>query len=477
MSISDAYESRDAMGLAELVADGEVTPTELLDEAIARVEKYNPSVNAVVHPIYELARAAIADGLPDGPFQGVPFLLKDLGNAAMKGVEVCSGSRQLEGYVSDHDTELVTRYKRAGLNIFGRSTSPEYGLTTTTESLVHGDTRNPWNLGHTSGGSSGGASAAVAAGILPAASASDGGGSIRVPASCTGLFGMKPSRGRMPFGPDVGEGWGGMSTVHVVSRSVRDSAALLDATHGPDLGAPYQSAPPARPYIEEVGEAPGRLRIALQLQSFTGVEVHPDCIAAVEDAAKLLGELGHEVEDAPLTIDMEKHGPANLAIIAANIQAGCLARAEALGRTFAAEDVEKGTWNMADLGAGITGAVYSDAVRTIHRTTRHVAHFMEDYDVLLSPTMATPPLEIGRLSLSREDQGARVQDAARTVAFTSLFNATGSPAMSVPLSWNAAGLPIGIQFAGRANDEATLFRLASQLEQARPWFDRRPPAV
>ena len=468
MSIKDAYESYDGLGLAELVASGEVTAGELLDEALDRVDRYNPAINAVVHPFTDRARAAIEAGLPEGPFRGVPFLLKDLPNTEMDGVELCGGSKLYEDYVSDHDTELVAR-------IFGRSTSPENGLTTTTESVIHGATRNPWNLEHTSGGSSGGASAAVAVGILPVANASDGGGSIRVPASCTGLFGLKPSRGRMPFGPDVGEGWGGMSTVHVVSRSVRDSAAMLDATHGPDLGAPYQAAAPARPYLEEIGEHPGKLRIALQHLSFNGFEVEPDCLNAVEDAAKLLRDLGHDVADAALNIEMEPHGQANMAIVSSSIRAATAGRAASLGRDLAEGDVEPGTWETASRGTAISGPQYADAIRTIHDSTRQVARFMQDYDIILSPTMATPPLEIGRLSLSREDRHAFGVDISKTIAFTSLFNATGNPAMSVPLAWNDAGLPIGIQFVGRSWDEATLFRLASQLEQAQPWFDKRPP--
>lgn len=471
MSISEAYESNDATGLAELVSKGEVTPLELLDEAIARVERVNPSINAVVHEAYELARASIEAGLPEGPFRGVPFLVKDLG-AEMAGTEMCNASSAWAGYQSDHDTELVARQKRAGLVIFGRTTSSEFGLTTTAESRVHGATRNPWNLEHTSGGSSGGASAAVAAGIVPMAHASDGGGSIRVPASCCGLFGMKPTRGRTPAGPDVGEGWGGMSAAHAVSRSVRDSAALLDATAGSDVGAPYWAEPPARPYSEEVGRDPGRLRIAVQRSSFNGVEVHEDCLAALDEAVALCRSLGHEVEEESLPALLrppEQGLVPSLVVIAANIKAMVRGRAAALGREATPEDVEPGSWEMVELSEATDAADYADATRWVHGIGRQVAQFMEDYDVILSPTMATPPLEIGRLSLSRDDLAAYRADIAKTIGFTSLFNMAGNPAMSVPLGMSSAGLPIGIQFAGRYADESTLFRLAGQLEQAAPW--------
>lgn len=474
MSISDAYDSHDALGLAELVAKGDVTPGELLDEAIARAERLNPKINAVVHRCDDLARRAIASGLPGGPFRGVPFLLKDL-YTEMEGTELCNGSALWAEYRSDHDTNLVARYKAAGLVIFGRTTSPEFGLTATTESRVHGDTRNPWDLSRSSGGSSGGASAAVAAGILPMANASDGGGSIRIPAAACGLFGIKPTRGRTPMGPDAGEGWAGMSTVHVVSRSVRDSAALLDATAGPDQGAPYYAEPPRRAYREEVGADPGRLRIALQRRAFNGAEVDPACIAAVEDAAKLCQDLGHEVEDAPVTADFDRLGAASFTIIKANIFSSARTRAVALGRDLREDDLEPITWATADQGSAVLAADYVEAVKTVHAVGRQVAVFMERYDIILSPTMATPPMELGRISLSRGDAEGYARDIGRAVGFTSLFNASGNPAMSVPLYWDGAtGLPIGIQFAGRYGDEATLFRLGGQLEEARPWKDRRP---
>ena len=474
MTIGDAYEAHDAIGLAELVRRGEVQPVELLEAAIERSERLNPKINAVVIPLFEEARRLVASGPPEGPLRGVPFLLKDL-YALYAGAPITHGSQLFSDFVPDHDSELVTRYRRAGLVIFGRSASPEFGLVTSTESRLFGATRNPWNLERIAGGSSGGAAAAVAAGIVPAAHASDGGGSIRIPASCCGLFGLKPTRARTPSGPDAGEGWSGMSTAHAVTRSVRDSAALLDASHGADLGAPYWAPPPERPYLEEVGAAPGRLRIALQTRAFNGVETHPDCIAAAEEAAKLCADLGHEVESAELQIDVEGFARASQVIIAANLRATLVDRAAELGRELAPDDVEPMTHVMASVVKDVEAADYARAIRTIHGLGRQVARFLESYDVLLTPTLATPPFEIGRLSLSASDLPVFMESLLKTIGFTQLFNATGNPGASIPLYWNGAGLPIGVQLVGRFGDEATLLRLSAQLEQERPWWDRRPP--
>jgi Asp-tRNA(Asn)/Glu-tRNA(Gln) amidotransferase A subunit family amidase len=473
MTIGDAYESHDALGLAELVRRGEVRPDDLLEAAIERTQRLNPHLNAVVIPMFDEARRQLAADLPAGPFAGVPFLLKDL-YADYAGVRLTYGSQLFADNVPDHDSELVARYKRAGLVIFGRSASPEFGITTSTESVLFGATRNPWNPERMAGGSSGGAAAAVAAGILPAAHASDGGGSIRIPASCCGLFGLKPTRARTPSGPDAGEGWSGMSTAHVVSRSVRDSAALLDATHGADPGAPYWAPPPARPWLDEVGASPGRLRIALQTRTFNGAPTHPDCVAAAEDAAKLCADLGHAVEPAELRIDAAAFARASQVIIASNLRATLVDRAAALGRELAAGDVEPLTYTMASAAAEVEAADYARAIRTIHGLGRQLAAFLERYDVLLSPTLATPPLPIGRLALTASDLPGFLDGLLQTVGYTQLFNATGTPAASLPLYWDGEGMPIGVQLAGRFGDEATLLRLSAQLEQARPWFERRP---
>ena len=289
-------------------------------------------------------------------------------------------------------------------------------------------------------------------------------------------FGMKPTRARTPAGPLVGEGWSGMSTAHAVSRSVRDSAALLDATEGPDLGAPYWAPPPERPYLEELVREPGRLRIGVQVEAFNGVEVHSDCTEAAQAAAELCRALGHEVVPVRLSVDREALGRAGQIIIAANTRLALEDGAAEKGRELASADVEPMTWAMTSLVSTTTTAVdYARAVRTLHRAGRAVAGFMQDHDVLLTPTLATPPVEIGELALTNPDVAALLARLQQTTGFTQLFNATGNPAMSVPLHWNSGGLPIGVQFAGRFGDEATLFRLAAQLEAARPWFDRRPP--
>jgi Asp-tRNA(Asn)/Glu-tRNA(Gln) amidotransferase A subunit family amidase len=467
------YEKYDALGLAELVRKGEVSPAELLDAALARVSARNPALNAVNMSFEARARREIAAGLPDGPLRGVPFLLKDL-HAQLAGERLTFGSRLFASFVSDTDSELVARYRRAGLVTFGRTASPEFGLTATTESTLFGATRNPWNLERSPGGSSGGASAAVAAGILPAAHASDGGGSIRIPAACCGLFGMKPTRARVPMGPHSGEGWGGMSTAHAVTRSVRDSAALLDATHGPDLGAPYFAPAPERPYLDEVTRAPGKLRIAVQTEAFNGAETDRECAAAARDAAKLCESLGHRVEEAGPTIDREALGRATTVLIGANVQATSEDAAAAQARALGPDVLETVTLAMIEVARHAKAADYARAVRTIHAVTRAVEAFFTRFDVLLTPTMAAPTARIGELALSNPADATYGQRLARCIGYTSLFNAAGNPAMSVPLGTASDGMPLGVQFAARFGDEATLFRLAAQLEAARPWSARRP---
>jgi len=473
MARIEDYETRDALGLAEWVRDGEISAATLLEAAAVRVEARDPAINAVVIPAFEEARKAIEAGLPRGPFRGVPFLLKDL-YAAWKGVRLTNGSRFFADAVSDEDSDLVARYRRAGLVFFGRSASPEFGITTSTESLLFGATRNPWNPERSAGGSSGGAAAAVAAGILPAAHASDGGGSIRIPASCCGLFGLKPTRARTPSGPKVGEGWSGMSTAHAITRSVRDSAALLDATHGAAPGDPYWAPPVAGPYLDEVRREPGRLRVALQTRAFNGAETHDDCAAAAHDAADLCRELGHEVREAELAVDTEAFARASQVIIAANLRASLQERAEELGRDWTRDDVEPMTFAMAAAAKDVEAAEYARAIRTIHALGRRVEAFFADFDALLTPTLATPPLPLGRLALTNTDMPQLLGDLGLTIGYTQLYNASGHPAMSVPLHWSGEGLPIGVQFAARFGGETTLFRLAGQLERARPWAGRRP---
>jgi amidase/6-aminohexanoate-cyclic-dimer hydrolase len=475
MAIAE-YEKLDATALGALIARREVTAPEVLEEAIARAEKLNPVINAITIPLYDLARQTAKAPLPAGPLAGVPFLLKDLG-ALLTGTRSTGSSKLFADFVAPHDATVVARYRAAGLVTFGKSASPEMGLAPSTEPAMFGPCRNPWNLGHSAGGSSGGAAAAVAARILPMAHATDGGGSIRIPASACGLFGLKPTRARNPSGPDVGEGWGGQSVGHCVSISVRDSAALLDASCGPDIGDPYWAPPPASSFADEVGRDPGRLRIALCVDPWNGEPVDPECRKAAEDAAKLCESLGHAVTVARPEFDFPQFRDATRIIVAANTWASLAARAKAIGKVLQASDAEPMTWSIAELGIKYTAAEYAASITTIHRVGRIVARFFAQHDILLTPTMCSPPWPLGVLSLSTADPDAYVVALNRSIAFTSLFNAAGNPAMSVPLHWTATGLPVGVQFTAPFGDEARLFRLAAQLEQAKPWKDRRPPVV
>jgi amidase len=476
MTIDGEYENCDATELARLVRNEGVTPEQLLDLAIRRVDKLNPTLNAVVQPMYDEARRDIERGLPDGPFRGVPFMLKDLA-MLYEGVPTTNGSALFKDFAPDHHSFLVERYCRAGMVIMGKTNTPELGLSATTEPTLHGATLNPWDTNRSPGGSSGGAAAIVAARILPAAHATDGGGSIRIPATCCGLFGLKPTRARTPVGPDLGEGWSGMGIGHAVTRSVRDSAALLDATHGPTDGDPYCAPPPPRSYAEEASTEPGRLRIAVSTAAPNDVPVHGDCVAATEDAAKLCREVGHEVEEAAPRFDMNLLIQAMRIIWGANTRAAVELRYHGLGKTPDGEGLETVTWNLAREGKTNSAADYARAIQVLHRTGRDFADFLSKYDLFLTPTVAQPPWPLKALNMMDDDLDAYLYNLFAHIPFTPQFNATGQPAMSVPLYWNDDDLPIGVQFAGRFGDEATLFRLAGQLEQARPWAHRRPQII
>ena len=467
------YDKYDGLGLAALVKRGDVTPADLLDEAISRAEKINPKINAIVMKHYDEARAQISRGLPDGIFSGVPFLLKDL-HLLLKDTVTTYGSALFEGNKADHNSTLTERYLAAGLVIFGKTNSPEFGLAGTTEPRLYGATRNPWNLNHSPGGSSGGAAAAVAAGILPFANASDGGGSIRIPAAACGLFGMKPTRGRTPMGPDRGEGWAGLSISHVVSRSVRDSAAALDATAGDAPGDPYAAPAQARPFLQEVGAKPGRLRIAFTTQRSDGSACHPEVVAAVRETAALCNNLGHHVEEAAPAISREELSKHQATIVGANTGLTFRQRAAALGREVRQNDVEHITWLIAKAAETRNSTDYAEATLFIHRLGRQIAAFQEDYDVLLAPTLGVPPVPLGTLDMMTEDVGEYMRASYEYMPGTALANMTGQPSISMPLNWSAAGLPLGTMFTGRFGDEATLFRLAAQLEEAKPWAERRP---
>ncbi len=412
----------DGLGLAALVRQREVTASELLDAAIARVEARNPAINAVIHRMDEVARQAIAAGLPAGPFTGVPYLLKDLG-ALYAGSPTTGGSAFFRDAVADHDSEIVLRLKRAGLVIFGKTNTSEFGLSTSVEPR---------------------------------------------------LFGLKPTRARTPSGPDFGEGWNGASSGHAVTRSVRDSAALLDAVAGPDVGDPYWAPPPRRPFLAEIGVDPGKLKIAVTTTAWNGSPVDPDCAAAAIDAARLCESLGHHVAEASPAIDEEARNAAMRVIICAHTRATLELRGQALGREPRPEDVETSTWATAEYGRQVTASDYAKAIRVLHQAGRVVGRFFSKYDVLMTPTMCRPPHKLGVLAQSGNDPHAYLEAILGTIAFTSPFNTTGSPAMSVPLSWSRDGLPVGVQFAADFGAEATLFRLAAQLEKARPWAERRP---
>jgi amidase/6-aminohexanoate-cyclic-dimer hydrolase len=399
--------------------------------------------------------------------------LKDLGQC-LNGTITSAGGRIWKGRIADYDSTLVKRYKQAGLVIFGKTTTPELGLTTTTESVLYGQTRNPWNLERTSGGSSGGASSAVASRIVPMAHASDGGGSIRIPASCCGLFGLKPTRARTPAGQARFEGWNGLSANHALTISVRDSAALLDATSGPELGAPYYAPPQQRPFLMEVGADPGKLRIALIADSPAGAPVDPECGKAVKEAAKLCEGLGHEVEEAQWPIDAEMTREAFLTIVNVSVARELDDAAAARGRAVTDQDVEPVTWSMAQRGSDISSVVYSRAIVTIHQIGLTMAQFQRTYDVVLNPTLGKPPIPLGVVSLSPPDMRTFMKEITEFSPFTALYNVTGQPSMSAPLHWTPDGLPVGVMFSARFGDEATLFRLAAQLEKAKPWAGQRP---
>jgi amidase len=468
----EEYRKHDAISLAALIAKREVSAEEVLEAAIARAEQINPAINAIVHTQYELARRAVAASLPEGPLKGVPYLIKDLGFFET-GEPATFGSSLFKDFVADHETAYVTRCKKAGVVFIGRSSSPEFGLNPNTEPRLYGSCHNPWNLEYSAGGSSGGSAAAVSAGILPVAHATDGGGSIRIPAAQCGLFGLKPSRGRVSMAPDAGEGWGGLSAGHVVSRSVRDSALMLDCTAGIEPGDPYTAPMPERSFLEAVTRPPRKLRIALTLKDHRGAKLHPECLEAVQRAAKLCASLGHQVEEEDPNLDMVALRPMNARISAANTARSCHMRWKALGREPNPDDVEAATWAVYQRGLKVSGIEYIEAIAAAHAAGRRMATFLTSYDIILSTTLAGPPPKLGYF-----DQNGDVQIFTERVteylSVTPMHNAAGTPAMSVPLHWTADGLPVGVHFAGRYGEEATLLALAAELEAAQPWFDRVP---
>lgn len=463
------YAQLDALGLAALIARGEITARESIEMAIARIEALNPAFNAVVATCYDQALAELdAHSGPKGPFHGVPYLIKDL-HAPVRGLALTHGSRLFAGNQSDFDSETVRRLRRAGFVILGRTNSPEFGLNASTEPRFHGATRNPWKPTHSAGGSSGGAGAAVASGMLPATHATDSGGSIRIPASCNGLVGLKPTRGRNPLGPHRGDMSYGLSHEHAVTHTVRDCAAILDVTNGQLAGDPYYTAPPAQPFLSEIGRDPGRLRVAFTTRTFGGEPVDAECRAAVEKAARLCETLGHHVnEDAP-RFDPNALINEALLVLKTGLAAIVAAREAELGRKAAPDELERLTWAVVHFGRTVPGMRYVAALAAINREVRRIAGFFADYDVLITPTLARPPVPLGTLSTDTDDEVAFQERMFSYAPFTLPFNATGQPAITLPLHTSAEGLPVGVQFAAPFGADGLLIRLASQIEKAHPW--------
>jgi amidase len=494
------YDQFDGTGLAALVREGKISSLEVCEEAIRRAEKLNPTLNAIVTKTYDLARETAKMSRSDATFGGVPFLLKDA-HHALKGFPMSSGSVLLKTYAPQYDAEIVSRFKKAGLVILGKTNTPEFKLAYVTEPKAFGPTRNPWNLDYSCGGSSGGAAAAVAAGIVPFASATDEGGSIRVPASYCGLFGLKPSRGRNPVGPDFDAEWDGMSHSHVITRSVRDSAAMLDAVCGFENGAPYGIFNKERPFIDEVDCAPGKLRIAFYMRAAYGKNVHPECVRAVEQACALLKNLGHEVVEAEPDFREEDVALYWMIVVIGNAAALVDKLIQVHGRSKVKRDLEFSNYCMYNsIGRSLRALDLVKAKRRWRYFGVTMDQLLSRYDMVLTPTLGEPPVLIGSQQPGRADQfsmkviasfvgrmllnSRKLSDSMlqKTVdttlkgqmPFTVIANVTGQPAMSLPLYWSRDGLPCGVQFIGRYGDEAKLLRLAGQLEKAQPWFDKKP---
>ena len=496
MSQFKEYPQYDALGLAELLHTGQLSPKELLTEAIRRRDRVNPAINAVIHAMDDIAFKAIERGLPSGPFTGVPFLLKDF-CAAYQGVPMTNGSRAFRDYIPDYDCELVKRFKASGLVTFGKTNTPEFAIVGATEPTLHGITRNPWNLERTVGGSSGGSGAAVAAGIVPMASGGDGGGSLRIPAACGGLVGFKASRGRVPHGPQNGDPWYGQVQDGVISRSVRDSAAILDAIRGVDVGAPYAEPPLAGSLLEAARRAPGKLRIAFSREPLMrSGTLHADAITGLERSVALLQGLGHELVEATPDFDRQRLAEGYLLRIAASIGGEIEATQTQLGRRLRHHELEPETWMLAQLGRSFSAAQFDIAHRHLFTQSRLFESFMQSYDIFLTPTLSGPPVEhgyfksrgmekwlsplasrfaLGRLSANQTTLSRLADQAFDWVSATMAFNISGNPSVSLPLHWSDDKLPVGMMFTARFGRDDTLFSLAGQLEQAQPWWDKRPP--
>jgi amidase len=468
----DDYAEYDGVGLAELVRRRQVKPIELVEAAAARIERHNPVINAVVHQALDQARGQ-ADSLPDGPFRGAPFLVKDL-LIQVAGWPRTSGSRYCRGVVDAEDDGLMRRYRGSGVQTLGKTNLSEFGIAGTTEGQLFGPCRNPWNPEHIVGGSSGGAAAAVAAGIVPMAHGGDGRGSIRIPASCCGLVGLKPTRDRSPHLPDGYDFAQGFVVEHVITRTVRDSAVMLDVTGRPEPGSPYATPAKDRPYAEEVLRSPGKLKIAYSSETANGRPCHPEVQAALEATAALLTRLGHEVVPQGLGVDQRALWGSQGAFSGANFAAGMRRMIEEIGREPEGDDFEPLTWASWKGGQRAIGMDAMADAQKLRMLGRQALQIFETYDVFLTPTLAAPPPPIGYLSPvlnAPRDIGRR---NGEFFSYPGVANMTGAPSISLPLAWSSAGLPIGMMFSARYADEATLFRLAAQLEKEAPWKDKHP---
>ncbi len=489
------YDAYDALGLAELVRAGQVSSAELVEECISRVEQMNPQLNSVVFELFAAARARAAADFGDGPFAGVPFLIKDL-IQRIPGVPTQEGSMFFKGWTPTDETNLYRRWLDSGVVPVAKTATSELGLLPVVETELHGVTRNPWMLDRTAGGSSGGSGSSVAAGLTPMASGGDGGGSVRIPASCCGLFGHKPSRARNPSGPIASEHWSGYVSEHVLTRTVRDSAAMLDATHGPDDTTPYYAAPIEGTFLAAAESDPRPLRIAFHSEPALPAQVHPDCKAAVEDAARLCDDLGHHVEEVAPGHDTVALGRAFLIVVGANVAAEIHEGERLRNRRATSKDFQLTTRVTRMMGQAVSGQDFLVSLRALQAEARRLIDVYRGYDLVLTPTLGTPPARIGELDPKGADLIAQkviaalgwsaplsstkiIDQAAQStfsfIPFTPVANFTGQPSMSVPLYWNAEELPIGVMFTGRPTEETLMFSLAAQLERARPWRDRRPP--
>ncbi len=467
------WEAHDMTALAGLLAKGEIAPRELAETAIARIEALNPAVNAVVIAAFEEALADLEKRTDRPRFLGMPYLVKDL-YAPVRGLPLTNGSRMFPAQVPPFDSTLIARLRAAGFVFIGRTSSPECGLSASTEPVLYGPTHNPWNLERIAGGSSGGAGAAVASGMVPVAHATDSAGSIRIPASCNGLVGLKPTRGLNPFGPHRGDAAHGISHENAITRTVRDTAALLDITAGPDAGAPYFSPPPEDGFVAALARAPRKLRIGFSTTTLAGVAVDPECRRAVEGAAALLAELGHEVEEARPDFDAVRLVDWMMTVLIASLTPMIAAWERQLGRPIDLDAVEPQTLAAFRQARATSLETHLSCLAAMQLEVRRMAAFFDMFDVLVTPTMAAPPPPLGSVPMTIPEVPPFLERLFALCPFTAPFNASGQPAVSLPLHWSADGLPVGVQFVGRYGADAGLLRLAAQVEEAQPWFDRRP---